>query len=148
MSPEYVIEGRLSEKSDVFSSGVLLLEIVSGKINSSICDQELSLRLLGHAWHLWNENNALALVDPTLVLSEPSFEVEILRCIHVGLLCVEEFAIDRPAMATTLSMLTSEIATLPAPKNPAFTERRVSSDSSSSRKFTNNNVSITILGGR
>ncbi|KAI3914712.1 hypothetical protein MKW92_021886 [Papaver armeniacum] len=148
MSPEYVIEGRFSEKSDVFSFGVLLLEIVSGKKNSSICDQELSLRLLGHAWKLWNENNALALVDPTLVLSEPSFDGEILRCIHVGLLCVEEFAVDRPTMATTLSMLTSEIATLPALKNPAFTERRFSSDSSSSRKISDNNVSITILGGR
>ncbi|XP_026428172.1 G-type lectin S-receptor-like serine/threonine-protein kinase At1g11330 [Papaver somniferum] len=125
MSPEYVIEGRFSEKSDVFSFGVLLLETVSGKKNSSLCDQELSLRLLGHAsvqfispvvcsassnivfsfpdqvndfseilfqaWQLWNENNALSLVDPTLVLSEPSFEVEILGCIHVGLLCVEEF---------------------------------------------------------
>ncbi|KAI3904158.1 hypothetical protein MKW98_021744, partial [Papaver atlanticum] len=110
------------------------------------------------AWQLWNENNALALVDPTLVLSEPSFEVEILRCIHVGLLCVEEFAIDRPTMATTLSMLTSEIATLPTPKNPAFTGRHVSSDSSSSRKnqrsysnnnvYSNNDVSITTLGGR
>ncbi|XP_026416437.1 G-type lectin S-receptor-like serine/threonine-protein kinase At1g11330 [Papaver somniferum] len=108
ISPEYVMEGRLSEKSDVFSSGVLLLEIVSGKKNSSLCNQELSLRLLAHAWQLWNENNALALVDPTLVLSEPCFEVEILRCIHVGLLCVEEFAIDRPTMATTLSMLTGE----------------------------------------
>ncbi|XP_026424924.1 G-type lectin S-receptor-like serine/threonine-protein kinase At1g11300 isoform X3 [Papaver somniferum] len=148
MSPEYVIEGRLSEKSDVFSFGVLLLEIVSGKKNSSLCNQELSLRLLAHAWQLWNENNALALVDPTLVLSETSFEVEILRCIHVGLLCVEEFAVDRPTMATTLSMLTSEIATLPAPKNPAFTERRFSSDSSSSRKISNNDISITILGGR
>ncbi|KAI3914713.1 hypothetical protein MKW92_021887 [Papaver armeniacum] len=145
MSPEYVMEGILSEKSDVFSFGVLLLEIVSGKGTPA------------YAWQLWNENNALTLVEPTLVLSEPSFEVEILRCIHVGLLCVEEFAIDRPTMATTLSMLTSEIATLPAPKNPAFTERRVSSDSSSSRKipqsnsnkrYSNNDVTITILGGR
>ncbi|KAI3904147.1 hypothetical protein MKW98_021733 [Papaver atlanticum] len=61
---------------------------------------------------------------------------------------LEEFAVYRPTMATTLSMLTSEIATLPAPKNPAFTERRVSSDSTSSRKISDNNVSITILGGR
>ncbi|KAI3860312.1 hypothetical protein MKX03_030993 [Papaver bracteatum] len=78
-------------------------------------------------------------------MSEPSFEVEILRCIHVGLLCVEEFAVDRPTMATILSMLTSEIATLPAPKNPAFSQRRVLLDPSSSRKISDNNASITIL---
>ncbi|KAI3924163.1 hypothetical protein MKX01_029698 [Papaver californicum] len=143
MSPEYVMEGKLSEKSDVFSFGVLLLEIVSGKRNSSLCNQELSLRLLGHAWQLWNENNAQSLFDPTLVLSEPSFE---------------EFAVDRPTMATSLSMLTSEIATLPTPKNPAFSGRHVLSDSSSSQKIqrshsnnnvhSSNDVSITILGGR
>ncbi|OVA13177.1 Protein kinase domain [Macleaya cordata] len=150
MSPEYVIEGRFSEKSDVFSFGVLLLEIVSGKRNTSFYHEELSLRLLGYAWKLWNENKAQLLIDPTL-LSDPSSELEILRCIHVGLLCVQEFAIDRPTMSTTLSMLTSEIATLPTPKYPAFTERRVSSDSSSSQKSERihsiNNVTITSIGG-
>lgn len=48
MSPEYAMEGRFSEKSDVFSFGVLLLEIVSGKKNSRSWDEEQSSSLLGY----------------------------------------------------------------------------------------------------
>jgi len=47
MSPEYAMQGLVSEKSDVFSFGVLLLEIVSGRRNSSFYDEEHSLTLLG-----------------------------------------------------------------------------------------------------
>ena len=47
MSPEYLMKGRFSEKSDVFSFGVLLLEIVSGRKNSSFYDNEHSLSLIG-----------------------------------------------------------------------------------------------------
>ncbi|KAK1556964.1 hypothetical protein Q3G72_015373 [Acer saccharum] len=64
MSPEYVMEGRFSEKSDVFSFGVLLLEIVSGRKNTGFFHDTESLSLLGYAWKLWNENNIVALLDP------------------------------------------------------------------------------------
>ncbi|OVA12778.1 Protein kinase domain [Macleaya cordata] len=151
MSPEYAMEGRFSEKSDVFSFGVLLLEIVSGRRNSSFYHHELSLSLLGYAWQLWSENKTKSLIDPML-LSKPFFELEILRCIHVGLLCVQEFAKDRPTISITLSMLTSEITTLPTPKQPAFVVKGVSSDSNSSQKRHKsgsvNNVTITNLESR
>ena len=52
MSPEYAIEGLFSEKSDVFSFGALLLEIVSGRRNTSIYNDEQSLSLLGLVSHL------------------------------------------------------------------------------------------------
>ncbi|OVA04104.1 Protein kinase domain [Macleaya cordata] len=148
MSPEYAMDGRFSEKSDVFSFGVLLLEIVSGRRNTSFYHHELSLSLLGYAWQLWNENKMQSLIDPSL-LSQPFFEVEILRCIHVGLLCVQEFANDRPTMSTTLSMLTSEITPLRTPKQPAFTVKRVSSDPNSSQNSQKacsiNNLTITVV---
>ena len=47
MSLEYAMEGRFSEKSDVFTFGVLLLEMVSGRRNTSFCQDEKSMSLLG-----------------------------------------------------------------------------------------------------
>ncbi|KAF8411255.1 hypothetical protein HHK36_003802 [Tetracentron sinense] len=132
MSPEYAMEGRFSEKSDVFSFGVLLLEIVSGRRNISFYHHVEALSLLGYAWQLWNEEKILELVEPTLC--ELSFQKEVLRCIHVGLLCVQEFAKDRPTMSTIVSMLISEITTLPTPKQPAFTTRPISSDTDLARE--------------
>jgi serine/threonine protein kinase len=52
ISPEYAMEGKFSDKSDVFSFGVLVLEIVSGRRNSSLVDDEWSMNLLGYVrWH-------------------------------------------------------------------------------------------------
>ncbi|CAL9114614.1 unnamed protein product, partial [Musa textilis] len=59
MSPEYAMEGQISEKSDVFSFGVLLLEVVSGKRNNYFLDEDLALNLLGYAWTLWKENRVV-----------------------------------------------------------------------------------------
>lgn len=48
MAPEYAIEGKFSEKSDVFSFGVMMLELVCGRRNTSYYNQESSVNLLGH----------------------------------------------------------------------------------------------------
>ncbi|XP_021862916.1 G-type lectin S-receptor-like serine/threonine-protein kinase At1g11300 [Spinacia oleracea] len=112
MSPEYAMEGRFSEKSDVYSFGVLLLEIISGRRNTSFNDDD-SLNLIGYAWKLRNEDDILSLIDPTI--NDPCFQGEILKCIEVGLLCVQEFPEERPSISTIISMLDSEIADLPQP---------------------------------
>ncbi|KAI3943463.1 hypothetical protein MKW92_012748 [Papaver armeniacum] len=153
MSPEYAMEGPFSEKSDVFSFRVvLLIEIVSGNKNTSFHLEELSLSLLGYAWKLWNESMMRKLIHPAL-LFEKVYQIQMLRCIHVGLLCVQESANDRPTMSTILSMLTSESAHLPIPKQPAFVVREESSKSSgsfddSNKPFSANHVTITSLEGR
>ncbi|KAI6703888.1 hypothetical protein NL676_013024 [Syzygium grande] len=77
MAPEYAMEGRFSEKSDVFSFGILLLEIISGKRNTSFYEEDQFLSLLGQAWQLWNEDNILALVDPNIPVR--CFKFELLR---------------------------------------------------------------------
>ncbi|MBA0568624.1 hypothetical protein Golob_006103 [Gossypium lobatum] len=128
MAPEYAMRGQFSEKSDVFSFGVLTLEIISGRRNSSFHEDEHSLSLLGYAWKLWNEDNILAFIDPAI--SDSSFDREILKCIHVGLLCVQNFAKDRPTMSTVTSMLSSEIENLPAPKQPPFIDEKAAIDHS------------------
>ncbi|WCJ42969.1 G-type lectin S-receptor-like serine/threonine-protein kinase At1g11330 [Euphorbia peplus] len=148
MSPEYAMEGRFSEKSDVFSLGVLLLEITSGRRNTSFYESDEGLSLLGYAWKLWNENNIRDLVDEVLSESDPSSKAEILRCIHVGLLCVQEFAKDRPNSSTVLSMLTSEIVDLPTPKQPAFSAAQIGLQSDASRKYSDNLVTVSVVDGR
>ncbi|KAK6932455.1 Serine-threonine/tyrosine-protein kinase, catalytic domain [Dillenia turbinata] len=117
MSPEYAMGGIFSEKTDIFSFGVLLLEIISGKKNTSPHFYEQTLNLVGYAWHLWNEGRVLELMDPELVLSFCTSEV--CRCIHVGLLCVQNNSKDRPTMSEVVLMLSSE-TDRPEPKEPAF----------------------------
>ena len=85
------------------------------------------------------------------MIFEPSFEMEILRCIHVGLLCVQELAKDRPTAYVVISMLKSEIVDLPRPNKPAFTERQIADTESSQRnqKISSvDNVTITTVQGR
>ncbi|KAF8030791.1 hypothetical protein BT93_D0087 [Corymbia citriodora subsp. variegata] len=150
MAPEYAMEGRFSEKSDVFSFGILLLEIVSGRRNTSFLEEDHFLSLLGLAWKLWNEDHALALVDPNIPAT--CFEVELSRCINVGLLCTQERAKDRPSISTVISMINSEIVDLPRPKQPAFTARKITQDNDSSRQSQKtcsaNDVTLTALQGR
>ncbi|XP_039169024.1 G-type lectin S-receptor-like serine/threonine-protein kinase At1g61490 isoform X2 [Eucalyptus grandis] len=116
MSPEYAMGGIFSERSDVYSFGVLLLEIVSGKKNTSLYDQGY-LNLLSYAWQLWSDGKALDLMDVAMVVSSP---LEITRCIHVGLLCVQDHATDRPNMSNVVLMLSGE-SDLPQPRQPMFT---------------------------
>nr|KAJ0190655.1 hypothetical protein LSAT_V11C800396870 [Lactuca sativa] len=117
VSPEYAVHGCFSIKSDVFSFGVIVLEIVSGKKNREFSHEAHSDNLLGHAWRLYKENKSIQLLNASLrnscVISE------VLRSIHIGLLCVQHHAEDRPTMLSVVLMLISEGA-LPPPKQPAF----------------------------
>ncbi|GKV50499.1 hypothetical protein SLEP1_g57202 [Rubroshorea leprosula] len=151
MSPEYAMVGLFSEKSDIFSYGVLLLEIVSGRRNTSFGNDEDTSSLLEYAWKLWNEDNVLAMVDK--LVCDPCHRREILRCIHVGLLCVQEMAKDRPTMSTVISMLNSEIVDLPSPKQPAFILKQIMTNVEFSyqhgqQRCSINNVTITNVQGR
>ncbi|RHN62547.1 putative protein kinase RLK-Pelle-DLSV family [Medicago truncatula] len=117
MSPEYAMEGRYSTKSDVFSYGVILLEIIAGQRNTYCETGRESPNLIGHAWTLWTEGRALDMVDQALNHSYP-FAI-VLRCIQIGLLCVQENAIIRPSVLEVVFMLANETP-LREPKKPAF----------------------------
>ncbi|CAL5402888.1 unnamed protein product [Camellia sinensis] len=149
MSPEYAVDGFFSIKSDVFSFGVLILEIVSGKRNRGFFHSDHNLNLLGHAWMVYKEGTSLELLDEAVKDSCHLFEV--LRSIHVGLLCVQQHPEDRPTMSSVVLMLGSEGA-LPCPKQPGFfTERNLTeADKSSGRNAptSTNEFTITILEPR
>ncbi|GLT59652.1 hypothetical protein SLA2020_324600 [Shorea laevis] len=147
MAPEYVIYGHFSAKSDVFSFGVLMLEIVSGQRNSWFVDGEA---LLNHAWKNWTEGTTSNLIDPTLRNDSRTNQMTI--CIHLGLLCVQETVVDRPTMGSVVHILNDNSTTLPVPSKPAFLLHTtvLSSDTSSSQRLrdkplhsTKNDASIT-----
>ncbi|RYQ93823.1 hypothetical protein Ahy_B09g100056 isoform A [Arachis hypogaea] len=119
MSPEYAMHGQFSVKSDVFSFGVMVLEIISGKKNSSSFDSCRIDDLLSYAWKLWNSDESVfQLLDPVLQESYNPNEVE--RCIQIGLLCVQENPDERPTMGTIASYLTNDSVEMPYPQEPAF----------------------------
>ncbi|KAM3390614.1 hypothetical protein ACQJBY_012299 [Aegilops geniculata] len=119
MSPEYAMEGFYSVKSDTYSFGVLLLEIISGlKISSVHVIADDSPSLTAYAWKLWKEGNARGLVDSSIVENCPLDIV--VRCIQIGLLCVQDYPDDRPCMSSTVSMLENETVPLLPPKEPLY----------------------------
>ncbi|KAH9673068.1 putative cysteine-rich receptor-like protein kinase 30 [Citrus sinensis] len=143
MAPEYVTRGHFSIKSDVFSFGVLVLEIISGQKNNSFRIGEEAEDLLTY-------------VNPTLRNGSSS---EIMRCVHIGLLCVQENVANRPTMASVVVMLNSSSLSLPLPSQPAFFMHSTmeqdnleftSSDQSKSGSihFTVNEVTISELDPR
>lgn len=104
------------------------------------------------AWDLWKAERGIELLDHAL--QETCETEEFLKCLNVGLLCIQEDPNDRPPMSNVVFMLgSSEAATLPSPKQPAFVLRRFpsSSKASSSTKpetFSENELTITLEDGR
>nr|GFA42309.1 G-type lectin S-receptor-like serine/threonine-protein kinase At1g61550 [Tanacetum cinerariifolium] len=134
--------------------------LLDEKMNPKIADfglarnfqmtQELANTLypLAHAWKSWKEGRGEEFIDQAL--ARPSCLPEGLRCIHVGLLCVQDLAKDRPTMTEVVSMLCSEID-LPEPKEPLFTLQRLSGNSNgqeSANVCSNNVVTLSMVEGR
>ncbi|XP_019170689.1 PREDICTED: putative receptor-like protein kinase At4g00960 [Ipomoea nil] len=119
MSPEYAMHGEFSVKSDVFSFGVLLLEIIAGKKNRSFCQSNKVQDLLSYAWEQWRDSWPLKILDPAL--GESYAINEVVQCVHIGLLCVQEDADERPTMTDVMLMLNSySTSNWLAPHQPAF----------------------------
>ncbi|XP_052729513.1 cysteine-rich receptor-like protein kinase 10 [Vigna angularis] len=140
MSPEYAMFGQFSEKSDVYSFGVMILEIVSGKKNIGSYEPH---RIV---WEHWRDETPLSTLDPDL--KENHSNIEVIRCVKIGLLCVQENPDARPTMLTIVSYLNGHLVDLPSPLEPTFSLNRrtnpIVAHNPSLRQSINNSISTSI----
>ncbi|TKY50451.1 Cysteine-rich receptor protein kinase 42 [Spatholobus suberectus] len=148
MAPEYLIQGQLTDKADVYSFGVLVLEILSGRKNNVFRDDSGSL--LQTVWKLYKSNRLAEAVDPCLGDDFPPAEAS--RVFQIGLLCTQASASLRPSMAQVVCMLSNSNLDVPIPKQPPFLNSRLldqtaplgfSTDSSSTNAFKKIGVSYS-----
>ncbi|XP_048132153.1 cysteine-rich receptor-like protein kinase 29, partial [Rhodamnia argentea] len=133
MAPEYEMNGKFSDKSDVYGFGVLVLEIVSGRRNNHRIGNDME-DLLSYVWKNWRERSISNIIDPSITSGS---NTGIVRCIHIGLLCVQENEASRPTMASVCLLLSSPSAALQVPSRPAFfIQRVVVYDTSSTQDYS------------
>ncbi|KAL2245500.1 UNVERIFIED_CONTAM: putative LRR receptor-like serine/threonine-protein kinase, partial [Sesamum indicum] len=107
MAPEYAMRGYLTDKADVYSFGIVALEIVSGKSNTNYRPKEEFVYLLDWAYVLQEQGNLLELVDPSLGLNYSKEEA--MRMLNLALLCANPSPTLRPTMSSVVSMLEGKI---------------------------------------
>ncbi|KAM7467987.1 hypothetical protein LguiB_015549 [Lonicera macranthoides] len=106
LAPEYALLGQLTKKADVYSFGVLILEIISGRSSSKSAFGEDLLVLVEWSWKLRKEERILDIVDPDLT-EYPKAEVA--RFIKVALFCTQSASNKRPHMKQVMEMLSKEV---------------------------------------
>lgn len=134
MAPEYAMHGYLSVKTDVFSFGVLLLEIVSGRKNLDRLLGSEKADLLTYAWELFQAKKTMELIDTSLNEFNPD---EAAMCIQLGLLCCQASVSERPDMNSLYLTLSSDSFTLPKPGRPGIQGRAGHWTTTTSTALTN-----------
>lgn len=129
MAPEYLAHGQLTEMVDVYSFGVLVLEIVTGKQNTKSKMSDYSDSLITEAWKHFQSGELEKIYDPNLdwksQYDSHIIKKEIARVVQIGLLCTQEIPSLRPPMSKLLHMLKNKEEVLPLPSNPPFMDERV-----------------------
>ncbi|KAI4377557.1 hypothetical protein MLD38_015163 [Melastoma candidum] len=127
-APEYAIRGELSEKADIYSFGVLVLEIISCRRNTDLSLPSEMQYLPEYAWKLFEKSKATELIDPKM--KDDGFSVkEVVQAIHVAFLCLQPEPDSRPRMSQVVAMLTCSGADmLEKPIKPAFLDKRRKKD--------------------
>ncbi|CAB4288808.1 unnamed protein product [Prunus armeniaca] len=130
--PEYVRKGIYSTKYDVYSFGVLLLQMISGRRSTCYYGPDENLHLLQYAYQSWKEDKGREFIDP--LLDDSSSSCKLSRCLQVALLCVQENPEDRPTMLEVCSMLKTDTEPIPTPTKMAFSGNRSMENISTSQK--------------
>lgn len=96
----------MTKKADVYSFGVLLVEIVSGRCNTNTRLPIEEQYLLERTWDLYERGELVALVDTSL---NGDFDPEeACQFLKIGLLCTQDSPKLRPSMSTVVKMLTGQ----------------------------------------
>ncbi|KAM6580373.1 hypothetical protein CsatA_004147 [Cannabis sativa] len=114
------LKKRKKDKADVYSFGVMVLEILSGKKNTATFPNSETRSIIAYAWELWTNDRGLEVMDPLLEDQTTAHIDMALRYIHIALLCVQESAVDRPNISQVAMWLSNSHEDLPQPKQPAF----------------------------
>ncbi|RDX70228.1 Cysteine-rich receptor-like protein kinase 42, partial [Mucuna pruriens] len=134
MAPEYLIRGQLTDKADVYSFGVLVLEILSGRRNNVF--REDSGSLLQTVWKLYRSNTLTESVDPCVRDDFPATEAS--RVFQIGLLCTQASVSLRPSMSQVVYMLRNSNVDVPTPNQPPFLNTGVLDSDSSIKSYSTN----------
>ncbi|XP_038682872.1 cysteine-rich receptor-like protein kinase 1 isoform X2 [Tripterygium wilfordii] len=116
MAPEYLVKGQLTEKADVYSFGVLILEISTGRKNTVFSQGSDSI--LHSVWKHYERRTLTKTVDAGLEGIFP--EEEASKVLQIGLLCTQASAALRPSMSEVVQMLNDKECVVPSPKQPPF----------------------------
>ncbi|KAK2358691.1 putative LRR receptor serine/threonine-protein kinase [Trifolium repens] len=122
-APEYAIRGELSEKADIYSFGVLVLEVISCRKNTDLTLPSDMQYLPEYAWKLYEKSMVMDLIDPKL-REKGYVEKDVMQAFHVAFLCLQPHPDLRPAMSQIVAMLTFKIDMVTTPMRPAFLDRR------------------------
>ncbi|XP_076929029.1 cold-responsive protein kinase 1-like isoform X2 [Bidens hawaiensis] len=135
-APEYAIRGELSEKADIYSFGVVVLEIISCRRNTDLTLSSDMQYLPEYAWKLYERSKMIDLIDPRM--QKDGFSVkDVMKTIHVALLCLQPLPAIRPAMSEIVAMLTWKVEMVKSPIKPTFLDRK--------RRKTDENVSCETI---
>ncbi|XP_010681911.1 cysteine-rich receptor-like protein kinase 43 isoform X1 [Beta vulgaris subsp. vulgaris] len=118
MAPEYVMHGHLSVKADVFSFGVLMLELISGQRNSSYNQAFEAQNLLEWAYKLFKKGKSVEVLDASIAATEYAEQVAL--CVQIGLLCTQSDPNLRPSMRRVVLLLSKKTTSLDEPTRPGF----------------------------
>ncbi|XP_052154679.1 probable LRR receptor-like serine/threonine-protein kinase At1g56130 [Oryza glaberrima] len=117
LAPEYAMRGHLSEKADIFAFGVVMLETVAGRPNTDNSLEESKICLLEWAWGLYEMDQALGIVDPSLKEFDKD---EAFRVIYVALVCTQGSPHQRPPMSKVVTMLTGDVDVAKVVTKPSY----------------------------
>ncbi|CAA3002282.1 serine threonine- kinase [Olea europaea subsp. europaea] len=106
LAPEYAMVGKLTRKADIYSFGVLLIEIVTGRCNTNMRLPTDEQYILERIWQLYKRRELVTLVDTSL---NGDFDAEqACRFLKIGLLCTQDSPKLRPSMSAVIQLLSGE----------------------------------------